>query len=451
MEKTRARMPVDRGLWTWCGLCATIGLLAKISLIAVAGNPTPFWDQWDAEAAGLYKPWVEGMWTWHTFIAPHNEHRILPTRVLDVVIFEALGQRWDPIVQMAVNAVLHTLAVVVLVRFLTTALPAGAAWSVWIFATVIHTVPFGWDSTLQGFNTHFYVLVLLSCALLWMCTGGGITASCSAVATSGVLLLTMASGLLGAAAGAIVVLCRRVLCHDRAAPLGLAMVLGCMAVAGFLLTPDVAEHDALRARSLGAFLLGLGRVQAWPLQTVGRNPVSALMPVVMQAPALVALVVAFRNRVVDRQAFLVFAGMSAWVWLQAVALAYARYQAGLGSRYLDIVSVGTVLNFTAVVYLWTLWRGRGRTAITWLAGAWLAAVACGVVQAVPRLYRDIQTRIRESEEQERRVRAYLMDGDPKVLFDAGSMEIPYPEAARLQAFLDDPAIRAFLPRELLRE
>ena len=255
----------------------------------------------------------------------------------------------------------------------------------------------------------------------------------------------MASGLLGAAVGASVLFCRRIVCHDRTASVSLAAILGGIAAGGVLLTPNIPAHAALRAHSLGEFVIGLGRVLAWPLPTVGRNLVSALMPVVMQAPAIVAVVAAFRNRAADRQAFLVFAGMTAWVWLQAAALAYARYRTGLGSRYLDILSAGTVLNFAAVVYLWTQSRGRGRTAITWLAAAWLGAVAFGVVQAVPGLYRDIQMKIAESKEQERRVRAYLRDGDPKVLFDAGPMEIPYPDAARLQAFLDDPTIRSFLP------
>ena len=422
-------------------------LLAKLSLIAIAANPTPFLDQWDGQAAGLYKPWLERTWTWHAFVAPHNEHRILPTRVLDVALFEALGQRWDPILEMAINAVLHTLAVVMLVRFLTTALPVGAAWPVWIFASVIHTVPFGWDSTLQGFNTHFYVLLLLSFALLWTCSiaPSELKAHLAAIAMAGVLVLSMASGLLGAAVGAAVLLCRRIVCHDRTAPVSLAVILAGIAAGGVLLTPNIPVHAALRAQSLGEFVVGLGRALAWPLPTVGRNLASALMPVVMQAPAILAAVAAFRNRTADRQAFLVFAGMTAWVWLQAAAFAYARYRTGLGSRYLDILSAGTVLNFAAVVYLWTQSRGRGRTAITWLAAAWLGAVAFGVVQAVPGLYRDIQTKIAESKEQERRVRAYLRDGDVKVLFDAGPMEIPYPDAARLQAFLDDPTIRSFLP------
>jgi hypothetical protein len=128
-------------------------------------------------------------------------------------------------------------------------------------------------------------------------------------------------------------------------------------------------------------------------------------------------------------------------WITHVA---DRPRASRG-QYSDILSAGTVLNFTEVAYLWTQWRRHGRTAITWLAAAWLGAVACGVVQAVPRLYRDIQTKIAESKEQERRVRVNLAHGDPKVRFDAGPMEIPYPDAARLQALLDDPTIRSFLP------
>jgi hypothetical protein len=181
------------------------------------------------------------------------------------------------------------------------------------------------------------------------------------------------------------------------------------------------------------------------------------MPVVMQAPALIALAVAFRRRDTDRQAFLVFGGMAAWVWLQAAAMAYARYRSGLGSRYLDFVSAGTVLNFTAIVYLLTTvaWRAdvgrRVRNAVMGLAVVWCGAVSFGVAWAIPGLRRDIQTKIVESNEQERRVRAYLTSGDPKVLFEAGPMEIPYPDAARLQMFLDDPTIRSFLPRELIEE
>jgi len=443
---------------------ATLGLLAlilvKMFVIGIAGNSIPFWDQWDAEAAGLYRPWIEGSWAWHTFVAPHNEHRLLPTRLVHLTLFEALGRRWNPVAQMTVNAVLHLAVIVALAGFVASALPRDRRWTVWIFAAAIHAVPFGWDNTLQGFNTHFYVLLLWTFVLLGLCTtaaGSSVGVYLAAIAAAGMLVLTMASGLLGVCAAVAVLISRHLLCHDRTAPVGLPVVLAGIAVGGFLLTPEIANHRELRAHSIVEFVVGLGRVQAWPLPTVGRNLGSALMPVVMQAPALIALAVAFRKRDTDRQAFLVFGGMAAWVLLQAAAMAYARYRSGLGSRYLDFVSGGTVLNFTAIVYLLTTvaWRpdvGRSvRNAVMGLAVVWCGAVAFGVAWAIPQLCRDIQTKIVESNEQERRVRAYLTSGDPKVLFEAGLMEIPYPDAARLRSLLDDPTIRSFLPRELIGE
>ena len=443
---------------------ATLGLLAlvvvKMFVIGIAGASIPFWDQWDGEAAGLYKPWLEGSWTWHTFISPHNEHRLLPTRLVHLTLFEALGRRWNPVAQMTLNAVLHLAAIVALATFEASALPRDSRWTVWVFAAAIHAVPFGWDNTLQGFNTHFYVLLLLTFVLLWLCTIAEefeLGVYLAAIAVAVMLVLTMASGLLGVCAAVAVLANRRLLCQDRTAPVGLAVVLAGIAVGGFLLTPEIANHRELRAHSIVEFVVGLGRVQAWPLPTVGRNLASALMPVVMQAPALIAVAVAFRRRDTDRQAFLVFGGMAAWVWLQAAAMTYARYRSGLGSRYLDFVSAGTVLNFTAIVYLLTTvaWRADvGRcmqNAVMGLAVVWCGAVAFGSAWAIPQLRRDIQTKIVESNEQERRVRAYLTSGDPKVLFEAGPMEIPYPDAARLQMFLDDPTIRSFLPRELMGE
>ena len=80
-----------------------------------------------------------------------------------------------------------------------------------------------------------------------------------------------------------------------------------------------------------------------------------------------------------------------------------------------------------------------------------SGVAFGLAWAIPQLRRDIQTKIVASNAQERRVRAYLTSGDPKVLFEAAPMEIPYPDAARLRSLLDDPTIRSFLPRELMGE
>ena len=59
--------------------CLVAILGAKVLLIARLGIPTPYWDQWDTEAAGLYLPWLSGTLTPAHWFAFHNEHRIVLT------------------------------------------------------------------------------------------------------------------------------------------------------------------------------------------------------------------------------------------------------------------------------------------------------------------------------------------------------------------------------------
>src|SRR6266576_6839573 len=60
-------------------LCSSFSLLLfgiKLWLINFYGNATPVWDQWDAEAKNLYKPFLDGTLSWHQLFAAHNEHRV---------------------------------------------------------------------------------------------------------------------------------------------------------------------------------------------------------------------------------------------------------------------------------------------------------------------------------------------------------------------------------------
>ena len=78
---------------------------AKCWMIARYGNPTPFWDQWDAEGSLLYPRFFDGSLRLSDLVAAHNEHRILLTRLWSLLLLELEGY-WDPILQMAANAVL---------------------------------------------------------------------------------------------------------------------------------------------------------------------------------------------------------------------------------------------------------------------------------------------------------------------------------------------------------
>ena len=86
----------------------------KLIFIQAFGSAVPYWDQWDAEADHLYKNYLNSNLSLATLISPHNEHRILATRIYSLVLFELDGG-WDPILQMIANAALHVGVIVLLV------------------------------------------------------------------------------------------------------------------------------------------------------------------------------------------------------------------------------------------------------------------------------------------------------------------------------------------------
>ena len=134
---------------------------AKILLIARFGMPTPYWDQWDAEAIGLYLPYLNGTLGLERFLAFHNEHRILLTRVNALTLLWLSGT-WDPILQMLANAAIHVLGIALLVTLLGRLLDRTSLLFFLGLATLLFATPLGWDNTLGGFQIQFYYLLLLS-------------------------------------------------------------------------------------------------------------------------------------------------------------------------------------------------------------------------------------------------------------------------------------------------
>ena len=69
------------------------------------GNSTPFWDEWDGDAANLLLPYLRGNLALGDLFSRHNEHIIFFTRLLTLAIFTLSGY-WDVILQMIANAFL---------------------------------------------------------------------------------------------------------------------------------------------------------------------------------------------------------------------------------------------------------------------------------------------------------------------------------------------------------
>src|SRR5712672_3177546 len=80
---------------------------AKWAFIDVAGSDMPDWDQWDAEGQNLIIPWFEhDHFVAHLF-EPHNEHRVVVTKLQNLAVTLLAGQ-WDGRLESVINALLHT-------------------------------------------------------------------------------------------------------------------------------------------------------------------------------------------------------------------------------------------------------------------------------------------------------------------------------------------------------
>jgi len=418
---------------------------SRAVIIAHAGNPTPYTDEWDGEAANLLKPYLEGALTVGDLFRAHNEHVIFFTRLLTLGVFKVSGY-WDVILQMIVNAIIDAATVVAIAYALSRPLRGGWVTAAIALSALINALPLSYDNILLGFNTHFYLLLAFSFASLWlMADSPAWSPRWAAGGAFGVAsFLCMASGALTLAAAAGLHLAQ-VACGRRA---GIRELLGiaALAVAAAVLVsliPHVSSTDVYRAHSLWQFLAALFQVASWPAPpNLGS---------LMALPSVIFCLRTFADRpgLNDPRWFNVAA--FGWVVTQFIAFAAGRALIPIETRYLDTLLIGLAVNMTSFFWLATSDPTATRRRILWLAalGTWLVIVAGSLVHPKHPLPGSMELRRQTAEAQENSLRLYLATGDSSRLAGAPLVDIPYPDAGQLRQLLDTPSIRAALPPELL--
>lgn len=437
------------------GMALTI-LGAKLLLIAAFASPTPFWDQWDAEAAYLYKPHVEHTLTIKALLSPHNEHRILWSRLLSLLLLELNG-RWDPILQMVVNAGLHVMALFLLVKALGRGLGEAGLWILALTTALLFAIPFGWENTLAGFQSQFYLLVIMAVAALDVGADakGLSTRWCLAVALGLASYFAMASGALTLIAlstlyGGQILQRRRVGGREYVA-LAIMLTVALVLLSG---VPTIPQHNPMKAQSLLQFAIAAAEASSWPLSWPGNfgahnvwrhfalNLAGTLF---VNVPLLCVLYFAAK-RDDDHQRLDRLATFGVWVFLQTASLAYGRATDVHASRYLDVIVVGVVINVACLLYLVqsTAHRHVQRT-----AAGWLSIVIVSVVYAGLKVPPFVMERWRQTQQQTVNTKAFLATGDQTNLTGKPYLDIPYPSAERLINLASDPSIRSVLPLPIM--
>jgi hypothetical protein len=415
---------------------------AKIALIGLYGNATPFWDQWDAEADRLYRPWIEGSLQWADLFTAHNEHRIFTTRLLALALLELNGRVWNPVLQMQINAILHTFALSTLLFYLSKIFSSAYKTALFIFSAVLFSIPFGWENTLAGFQSQFYFLLLFSFIFLWaMSAYKTYSAKWWVGAVSGGLcLFTLASGALTVLAGSLILITRRIIAKDKeGTAITAILLLIVMAIVAIVLTPSVAGHSVLKAQSTTQFLLAFAKVISWPISNIG------IGILIVQMPLIWGVLKILRDSNYHSSRFYFIIAVAAWLFGQFFSIAYGRVGGANSSRYLDLFAIGLVLNFSVLMFL----RMQASTQHKFRYGLgiaiWLTTIGLGFVMSADNLSEELRTKASQGFNQEKNVRAYLCSGDIRFLKNKPYMFVPYPAPDRLKSLLDNPTIRRILP------
>jgi hypothetical protein len=423
-----------------CASLATI-LGAKLVLIAGVGSMTPFWDQWDAEAAFLYKPYLEGTLRFSDLVAPHNEHRILWSRLLSLALLELNG-RWDPVLQMIVNAFIHVAALGVMMRLLGRALEPWGKALLAVFTALVFALPFGWENTLAGFQSQFCLLLLFS----FLCFQAGFDAEGLSLRWWAAVALAIGA-FFSLASGALTLLALmslhglQIIARQRSGwREWVAAGLGLMVVAIILAhVPTLDRHAALKAHSIKDFISGVVTIASWPLSWHFAGLILANLPLALFVLAAV------RRPIANADARWLYVVVAGWMALQVISLAYGRFNDGRASRYLDIVSVLVVLNFSCLLFLTdTLRPHQWRLPMLW-GGLMVASILTTCVESLPSA---IYHRHQQTMQQTLNLKAFLMTSDFAHLAGKPLLAIPYFDADRLRVLASDSTILSILPRDL---
>lgn len=415
--------------------------------ISLYGVDIPFWDQW-AQITTQLADLKQGTWHYHDYWAAHNEHRILFTRLISMVLFEIDDRVWSNLVEAYANTFIYgtTLAL-----FYTLACRESnqASRLIMLFAILVMAImPFGWENNLVGFQSQFYVMILFAISLAGVASYRRPSRSTFWILTALALasLFTMASGLLGAVAVCVAVMARSwretlPKFYRSAVIFTMAIVVLC----GLLLLPSLPGNEEFKAHGIVEHARAFSTALIWPLNTI--TPRNLALGLIFWCPSIIWSINLLRTRTAKKyEVFLI--SLAAWVICQDLAIAHARGHnfTSLPSRYADIAALGLLANFALALslvfqeHLPIIKRYSGYISIA----LFVSIVAAAFIQRTAGDMDEMQQRYDFSRMQAFYTHSYLVTRYPGFL-QHPSLTIPFPDASALKSFLDSPTVDSLLP------
>lgn len=431
----------SRWVWLVPAGAALVVFAARLREIHLHAGDVPYNDQWFIEARQIIAPWLEGTLGLGAFFAPHFEHLPVWTRLL-VWLQVVFTGRWDPLVQMTVNAGLHTLFVWLVMRWVWQGLPVRRAGLVTFIVILGGALPHAWENIAWGFQSQFPIALIF---LFWHVRGacvhpvgsrGWWLAQAAAVAGC----LTLASAWVAPLAVVAVQLWIRP--RDWRG-LAVPLIIGATGIAVLALIhaqSSAGGSFAQLAQSPTGFAHSAMHLLGWPSGLPGALAV-------LQLPWLIH---AFRLRgQPDTSSFdRIVCALGLWSCAQAFALALARSgeTGDYTSRYGDLLFIGVLASAAALTRL-TFPTDRLRPLFVAGFAAWVGLVLLGLVvrstEGHARYFHQNSGRVAALRLEA--VQAYLRTGDKTLLEKPETRWVLTQNPEVVTQLLDQPAFRALLP------
>ena len=140
-------------------ICVGIYLTHFINILKYAVN-IPFWDEWEAltPTGILANPTLEQLF------AQHNEHRIVTTKLLTLLLYKLDG--WNIITHQAVNFVIFGFLLYLMVHLVEIYVPQLPVWILLCFIPFLLTT-LNWENHFWGFQSQFHFSLLFLLISVW--------------------------------------------------------------------------------------------------------------------------------------------------------------------------------------------------------------------------------------------------------------------------------------------
>jgi hypothetical protein len=296
--------------------------------------------------------------------APHNEHRIVFTRLLDIVLLEVGGQ-WDPRLQMAIDTFVLLLGVYILLRHTSSILTPIQQVALSVVCVIFFSSTTSWENALNGFQSQFYFLILFSLLHLLLTIGarpfssrwwfGNIAGLCN--------LFTMAPGLLSAPAILGWLVWRRYRYGTKEkGDVSTTLWNLSLIIVGFLMIPRPTLPVGSTQQPLSHMSQIFLHLLSWPV-------VDWKFGLLVWAPAILFLCVGFFvPKLIGNRGWL----LGLIFFELGIMLATMIGRGGFASRYVDLFSIGILVNWLCLI----TWPTKSRWNIVMAVSStfWLALV-----------------------------------------------------------------------------